>query len=81
MLGTVKRFTYLGAVVSVDGSNPETPSRTAQATAALTKRTPIWRDNFWMKGEADALPCHFHISVGLRLMDLDCRVREKNAGF
>ena len=35
----------------------------------------------WIKDEADALPCHFHISVCLRIMDPDCRVREKNAGF
>ena len=32
----------------------------------------------WIKGEADALPCHFHISVCLWIMDLDHRVREKN---
>ena len=43
-----------------------------------------WRDNniiFWMEGETDALPCHFHISVSLPIMDLDRRVREKNTGF
>ena len=44
-LGTVKRFKYLGAVVSDDGSKPEVLSRIAQATAALTKLKPIWRDN------------------------------------
>ena len=31
----------------------------------------------WIKGEADALPCHFHISVCLWIMDRDCRVWEK----
>ena len=45
MLGTVKGFKYLGAVVSDDGSNPEVLLRIAQATAALTKLKPIWRDN------------------------------------
>ena len=45
VLGTVKIFKYLGAVVSDDGSKPEVLSRIAQATAALTKLKPIWRDN------------------------------------
>ena len=44
-LGTVTSFKYLGAVVSHDGSKPEVLSRIAQATAALTKLKPIWRDN------------------------------------
>ena len=36
-LGTVTSFTYLGAVVSDDGSKPEILSRIAQATVTLTK--------------------------------------------
>ena len=44
-LGTVTSFKYLGAVVSDDGSKPEVLSRIEQATAALTKLKPIWRDN------------------------------------
>ena len=67
-LSTVTSFKYLGAVVSDDGSKPEVFSRIAQATAALTKLKPVWRDNniyLRSKGEADALPCHFHISVCL----------------
>ena len=44
-LGTVTSFKYLGAVVSDDGSKQEVLSRIAQATAALTKLKPIWRDN------------------------------------
>ena len=44
-LGTVTSFKYLGAVVSDDGSKPEVLSRIAQATAALTKLKPVWRDN------------------------------------
>ena len=43
--GTVTSFKYLGAVVSDDGSKPEVLPRIAQATAALTKLKPIWRDN------------------------------------
>ena len=44
-LGTVTSFRYPGAVVSDDGSKPDVLSRIAQATAALTKLNPIWRDN------------------------------------
>ena len=44
-LDTVTSFKYLGAVVSDDGSKPEILSKIAQATAALTKLKPIWRDN------------------------------------
>ena len=44
-LGTVTSFKYLETVVSDDGSKPEVLSRIAQATAALTKLKPIWRDN------------------------------------
>ena len=44
-LGTVTSFKYLRAVVSDHGSKPEILSRIAQATAALTKLKPIWRDN------------------------------------
>ena len=62
-LGTVTSFKYLGAVVSDDGSKPEVLSRIAQATAALTKLKH--QHISWIKGEADALPCHFHISVCL----------------
>ena len=44
-LGTVTSLKYFGAVVSDDGSKPETLSRIAQTTAALTKPKPIWRNN------------------------------------
>ena len=44
-LATVTSFKYLGAVVSDDGSKPEVLSRNAQATTALRKLKPIWRDN------------------------------------
>ena len=44
-LGTISFIKYLGAIVSDDGSKPEILSRIMQATAALTKLKPIWRDN------------------------------------
>ena len=44
-LGAVPSFKYLGAVVSDHGSKLEILSRISQATAALIKLKPIWRDN------------------------------------
>ena len=44
-LGTITSFKYLGTVVSDDGSKSEVFSMIAQATAALTKLKPIWRNN------------------------------------
>ena len=38
-------FKYLGVVISDDGSKLVIFSRIAQATAALTKLKPIWRDD------------------------------------
>ena len=43
--GHVTRFKDVGAVVSDDGSKLEVLSRVAQATVALTKLKPNWRDN------------------------------------
>ena len=43
-LQTVKQFRYLGAIHSIEGSRNEILARSAQATAALAKLKPIWRD-------------------------------------
>ena len=43
-LETVKSFKYLGSVKTDEGSKPEILSRIAQATAALTRRKPVWDD-------------------------------------
>ena len=43
-LGSVTSFKYLGTVVSDDGAKPDIVSRIAQATAAISKLKPIWRD-------------------------------------
>ena len=37
-------FTYLGAIISNEGSKPEILSRIAQTTAALSRLKIIWRD-------------------------------------
>ena len=45
-LETVTSFKYLGSVITDQdkGSKPEILSRTAQATAALTRLKPVWND-------------------------------------
>ena len=56
----------------------------SKATAALTKLMPIWRDNniiSRIKDEADALPCHFDISVCLWIVNLDSSVSETTQAF
>ena len=43
-LETVTSFKYLGSVITDEGSKHEILSRTAQATAALTRLKPVWID-------------------------------------
>ena len=43
-LETVTSFKYLGTVITDEGSKPETLSRIAQTTAALTRLKPVWID-------------------------------------
>ena len=57
--------TCLGAIVSDDGSKPEVLSRIAQATAALTKLKPIWRDNSISLGSKVKLMHSLVISIFL----------------
>ena len=64
-LGTVTSFKYLRAVVSDDGSKPEVLSRIAQATAALKKLKPIWRDNIVFIGSKVKLMRSLVISIFL----------------
>ena len=65
VLGTVASFKYLGAVVSDDGSKPEVLSRIEQASAALTKLKPIWRDNNISLGSKVTLMRSLVISIFL----------------
>ena len=62
-LVTVTSFRYLGAVVSYYGSEQEVLSRIAQATAALTKLSPIWRDKTISLGSKLKLMCSLVISM------------------
>ena len=83
-LGTVTSFKYLGAVVSNDGSRPEILSRTAQASAALTKLKPIWRDNNMSLGSKMKLMRSLVISIFLYVSEswtLTAESRGKNAGL
>ena len=43
-LDEMENFTYLGAIISNEGSKPETFSRIAQTSAALSRVKIIWRD-------------------------------------
>ena len=43
-LEEVENFKYLGAIISNEGSKPETLSRIAQTTASLSRLKIIWRD-------------------------------------
>ena len=43
-LDCVKRFKYLGAIITDEGSKPKILARIAQATAALPKLKTIWND-------------------------------------
>ena len=63
--GTVTSFKYLGAIVSDEGSNPEVLSRTAQATAAMTKLKPKWRDDNIFLGSKVKLMRSLVISIFL----------------
>ena len=47
-LGIVMSFRHLGAVVSDDGTKQDILSRVTQATAALTKLKPIWRETTYV---------------------------------
>ena len=44
-LGTVTSFKHLGGTVSHEGSKPAVLLMISQATTALTKLKPIWKDN------------------------------------
>ena len=61
-LETVTGFKYLGSLITDEGSKPEILSRTAQATAALTKLQEYF---FQFQDTTDALPCHIHLPVCL----------------
>ena len=67
--GTVTSVKYLGAVVSDDGSKPEVLSRISQATAALIKLKPIWRDNNLSLGSKVKLMRSLVISIFLYACD------------
>ena len=60
---TVTSFKYLGAIVSDEGSKPEVLSRIAQATEALTKLKPVWRNNNISLGLKVKLVCTLVIRI------------------
>ena len=66
-LETVTSFKYLGSVIIDESSKPETLSRIAQATVALTRLKPVWIDKSisQLHDITDAVPCHIHLPVCL----------------
>ena len=64
-LGTVTSFKYLRAVLSDEGLKSEVLLRIAQATAALTKLRPMWRDNYIFPGSKAKLMRSLIISIFL----------------
>ena len=52
-LGTVNKFTYLGAVLSDEGSKPEIMSRIVQTSAALKRLKTIWNDKNITRRKSD----------------------------
>ena len=74
-LGTVTSFKYLGAVVSDDGSKPEVLSRIAQATAALTKLKPIWRDNISLGSKVKPMRSLYACESGTLTAELEKRTQ------
>ena len=66
-LGTVTSCKYFGAIVADDGSKPEVVSRTTEATAAVTKLEPFWRDNNTSLGSKVKLMHSLAISILLHV--------------
>ena len=62
-LGMVTCFKYLGAIVSGEVSKWEVLSGIAQASAALTKQKPVWRDNNISLESKVKLMCYIVISI------------------
>ena len=58
---------YLGSVITGEGSKPEILSGIAQTTAALTRLRPVWNDRSisQFQDTTDALLCHIHLPVCL----------------
>ena len=58
-------FKYLGTIVSDEGSKSKVLSRIEQATAALTKLKPIWRDSNISLGSKEKLMRSLAMSIFL----------------
>ena len=74
----------LGAVVSDDGSKPDVLSMIAQATTALTKLKPIWRDSNISLGSKVKLMRSLVTFIFLYTCEswtLTAELEKKNAGF
>ena len=68
-LETVTSFKYLGSVITDEGSKPETLSRIAQTTAALTRLKPVWNDRSISLSSKIRLMCSLVKSIFLYACD------------
>ena len=64
-LETVTSIKYLGSVITDEGSKPKILSRTAQATAALTRLKPVWNDRSVFLSSKIRLMCSLVTSIFL----------------
>ena len=64
-LETVIIFKYLSSVMTDEGSKPVILSRTAQATAALTRLKPVWNDRSISLSSKIRLMCSLVTSIFL----------------
>ena len=67
-LEPVTSFKYLGSVITDEGSKTEILSRTAQATAALTRLKPVWID----KGISPSSKIHLMRSLVTSIFQYAC---------
>lgn len=69
-LDTVSSFKYPGAIVSDEGSKQAVLARIAQATAALAKLKPIWKDKNISLASKARLQRSLVISISFMLVKL-----------
>ena len=82
-LETVKRFKYLGLVMTDEGSKREIWSRIAQKVGALSKLKTMERQEhcLQLQNQNDAFLGHFNLLVRLQNMDHHSRGREKDTSY
>ena len=80
-LETVTSFKYLGSVVFDEGSKPERDTlQDSTENSNIDKAdTSLELQEHFSQDTIDALPCHIHLPVCLRIMDPHSRATKKDA--